>query len=122
MQTLILVFLTVFVASASAETKTLRFEIKTKGQWGQHFSKIHQQGKKWWCETDLIPYFDSAVVPITSEDLLKLKNEMKTSQCQDLFVIHDFSQPATKTFSGCSTDATPKMILDKVSKACGRSI
>jgi hypothetical protein len=120
MQAVVLLSVLFLSSSAFSKGPTLKLEIKSQGQWGRHWTLVHQKKNEWWCVTDLSPFFELKKAPFEDSDFKGLsKKPDQAKKCQTQVIVKRFGKKEDN-YAGCGEDERFKLILDKISRACGR--
>ena len=95
------------------------FLLSHHGKYGEQWVRVFQKDKRWVCQTESMPYFETADNPLSQLDWKDLKNhESKQTDCRDRIQMTDHLAKPFRSFEGCLSDSSVKMIVDSIDRHC----
>lgn len=98
------------------------FLLQIRGKYGTQISRLFQEGKKWICQTELLPYFESSQDPLKGIDWAAIVTDSKEAQvnCRDRVFFEDRRKSPVKKIATCLSSKATLDVVQVINQGCGR--
>lgn len=119
---LILFFSAVFSVTATAATPEFRVMVKSK--YDTNWIKVTQEGKKWICVTNNVPFFETDTNPLAKLDWKALEKESaaRPKKCTELVGFEGTVDGKEKIVVTCLQQPATARIYREISTLCRAGI